>query len=282
MTALLLLCLAAKPLVLDVWPDGKPPGATEAKAGETSRVERKIIHLSDIRRPTLTIFRPDPKKDTGACVVVCPGGGYNILAWDLEGTEVAEWLNGLGVTAAVLKYRVPRPKDLKKGEQPVGPTQDAQRAVRLVRSRAKEWKIDPKRVGILGFSAGGHLAASVALKKPAYEAIDMADEQSARPDFAVLVYTAYLVNEKKDALLPEFVPTKDAPPMFLVHTKDDPVTVQSSILLHKALKDAGVEARLKVYDKGGHGYGLRPSKDAVSGWPKEAAAWLEERGWLKP
>ena len=274
----------AEPLVLDVWPDGTPPGMKDAKAGETVQPQgkgAKVVRLTGIRRPTLTLFRPDPKLDTGACVVVCPGGGYHILAWDLEGTEVAAWLNSLGVSAAVLKYRVPRPAGLKKGEQPIGPTQDAQRAIRLVRSKAAEWKIDPKRVGILGFSAGGHLAASAALKKPAYKAIDKVDERSARPDFAILVYPAYLVTPERDALAADFKVARSAPPMFLVHAHDDGVPAENSVLLYLALKKAGVSADLHVYSKGGHGYGLRPSKDPVSKWPTACAAWLKREGWLK-
>jgi acetyl esterase/lipase len=275
----------AKPPVLDVWPDGLPPGVKEAKAGETVQPDRgkgpKVIRLTDIKRPTLTVYRPDPAKDTGACVVVCPGGGYHILAWDLEGTEVAEWLNSIGVTAAVLKYRVPRPPGLKKGEQPSGPLQDAHRAIRLMRSKAADWKIDPKRVGILGFSAGGHLAASAALKMPTYEAIDKVDEQPARPDFAVLVYPAYLVNEAKDALLPDVKVTKSSPPMFLAHAQDDGVPAENSVLLHLALKRGGVASELHVYSRGGHGFGLRKAGGPAATWPARAGEWMKREGWLK-
>ncbi len=287
MFALILLFAGAdaKPEVLDVWPGGKPPGVKEAKAGETVQPDnpkaRKVLRLTGIERPTLTVYRPDPAKDTGACVVICPGGGYSILAWDLEGTEVAAWLNGLGVTAAVLKYRVPRPPGLKKGEQPPGPLQDAQRAIRLVRSKAAEWKIDPKRVGILGFSAGGHLSASASLKPAGYEAMDKVDEQPCRPDFTVLIYPAYLVTAKRDALLEEFAVTKEVPPMFLAHAHDDGVPAENSVLLYLALKKAGVPADLHIYSKGGHGFGLRESKDPASTWPARCAEWLKREGWLK-
>ncbi|MGL4552742.1 MAG: alpha/beta hydrolase [Gemmataceae bacterium] len=273
-----------KPAVLDVWPDGKPPGVSAVKGGEAVQPDnpkaRKVMRITDIDRPTLTVFRPE--KPNGASVVICPGGGYSILAWDLEGTEVAKWLNGLGVTAAVLKYRVPRPPGLKKGEQPAGPTQDGQRAVSLVRSKAKEWGLDPTRVGVLGFSAGGHLAASVALRSAerSYKPADAVDEVSCKPDFAVLIYPAYLVTDKRDALRPQFAVGKDAPPMFLVHAGDDGVPAESSVRLYLALKEAKVPSELHVYSVGGHGYGLRPSKDPVSGWPAGCADWLRRSGWL--
>ena len=271
--------------VLDVWPDGKPPGVSEVKGGEKVQPDvpgaRKVMRITNIDRPTLTLFHP--KKPNGACVVICPGGGYSILAWDLEGTEVAQWLNGLGVTAAVLKYRVPRPKDLKKGELPTGPYLDGQRAVSLVRSKAKEWGIDPKRVGILGFSAGGHLAASVAIRSEerGYKALDAVDEVSCKPDFAVLIYPAYLVTDRRDALRPEFAVSKATPPMFLAHAGDDGVPAESSVRLYLALKEAKVPSELHVYSVGGHGYGLRPSKDPVSGWPARCEEWLRRSGWLE-
>lgn len=281
----LVVAAEEKPLVLDVWPDGKPPGVTEVKGGETVQPDnpkaRTVKRLSNIDRPTITVFRPDKPNGTG--IVICPGGGYNILAWDLEGTEVAKWLNGLGVTVAVLKYRVPRPTGLKKGEQPIGPLQDGQRALSLVRSKAAEWNLDSKRIGILGFSAGGHLSASVALRsaKRSYKSMDAVDEVSCKPDFAVLIYPAYLVTDKRDALRPEFVVTSAAPPMFLVHAGDDGVPVESSVRLYLALKEAKVPSELHVYSVGGHGYGLRPSKDPVSGWPGRCEEWLRRSGWLE-
>ena len=187
-----------KALTLDVWP-GKAPGDTgeiapekelESKPGKPS-----VKRITNVSRPTLTVFRPAKDKDTGAAVVIAPGGGYNILAWDLEGEEVAAWLNSVGVTGIVLKYRVPRRPDQPKDKPPIGPLQDAQRALSLVRSKAPEWGIDPKRIGILGFSAGGHLTAAAATNfdKRAYESIDTVDKVSCRPDFAVLVYPAYLI-----------------------------------------------------------------------------------------
>src|SRR5262249_20395631 len=158
----------------------------QPKPGENPNVKR----LTNVSKPTLTVFRPEKDKDTGAAVLIAPGGGYNILAWDLEGEEVAAWLNSIGVTGIVLKYRVPRRPDEPRDKPPLGPQQDAQRAMSVVRSKAKEWGIDPKRIGMLGFSAGGHLTAATATNfdKRTYEAIDDTDRVSSRPDFAVLVY----------------------------------------------------------------------------------------------
>jgi acetyl esterase/lipase len=211
LTLVVLLILAAGgrtaegPLVLEVWP-GKAPGETgsigEEKVLEQKPGERPVKRLTNVSKPTLTIFRPAKEKDTGAAVLICPGGGYNILAWDLEGEEVASWLNSLGVTGIVLKYRVPRRPDQPKDQPPPGPLQDAQRALSLVRRHAPEWGIDPKRIGILGFSAGGHLAAATAVNfdRRAYASLDAIDQISCRPDFAVLIYPGYLVPRDKDEL----------------------------------------------------------------------------------
>jgi acetyl esterase/lipase len=191
-----------KPVVLDVWP-GKVPGET-GKIGDEKLLDpnpkdkKAVMRLTNVSKPTITIFRPKKDKDTGAAVVICPGGGYNILAWDLEGEEVAAWLNSIGVTGIVLKYRVPRRPGDAKDKPPIGPLQDAQRAMSLVRSKASEWNIDAKRIGILGFSAGGHLAAATSTNydKRAYESMDDVDKVSCRPDFAVLVYPAYLTAKR--------------------------------------------------------------------------------------
>lgn len=281
-----LALMAAEPTVMDVWPEGKPPGVKEVKGTEKIEpdrpVARKVTRLTNIDRPTMHIYRPTKDKDNGAAVVVCPGGGYAILAWDLEGTEVAQWLNRLGITAIVLKYRVPRPAGLAKGEQPPGPFQDVQRTIRQVRSRAKEWGIDPNRVGVLGFSAGGHLAASAAVRHATktYEPLDDIDKFSARPDFAVLVYPAYLVTEKRDALRPEFAPDRTTPKIFFAHASDDPVPAENSARLYLAMKDANVKGELHLFEVGGHGFGLRPSKDPVSQWPDRCEAWMRRNGWL--
>jgi acetyl esterase/lipase len=213
-------------------------------------------------------------------VVICPGGGFNILAWDLEGTEVAEWLNSIGVTAIVVKYRVPTAR------QPVrwlAPVQDAQRALSLVRAKAGEWGVDPKRIGALGFSAGGVTAGFAAVKngERQYPAVDDADKQSCRPDFAVLIYAAYFVDDATLQLRPEIVVTKDTPPMFLVHAQNDGVKAENSVQLFLALKKAGVPSELHVYDAGGHGFGMRPVANLpVTTWPNRCEEWLARAGWL--
>jgi acetyl esterase/lipase len=212
---------------------------------------------------------------------VCPGGGYNILAYDLEGTEVCRWLNSVGVTGVLLKYRVPARKGL---ERHTAALQDVQRAIGIVRSRAGEWKIDPKRVGVLGFSAGGHLAAAVSnnYAERTYPAVDDADKQSCRPDFALLIYPAYLAQkEDLSKLSPEMKVTAQTSPAFLVMTQDDPIKMENVYTYATALKYAKVPAEVHVYATGGHGYGLRPTANPVSHWPQRAAEWLESQGYLK-
>jgi acetyl esterase/lipase len=292
--ALVLLLVSASPagaadkaLVLDVWP-GKPPGETaqigEEKILEDKPSKRPVKRLTNVSKPTITVFRPAPDKDTGAAVVICPGGGYHILAWDLEGEEVAAWLNSIGVTGIVLKYRVPRRPNQPKDKPPIGPLQDAQRALSLVRSKAEEWKLDPKRIGILGFSAGGHLAAAASTNfdKRAYDPVDQIDETNCRPDFAVLVYPAYLVADKKNELNPDIRVRKECPPTFFAHAGNDGVKAENSVLMYLALKRAGVPAELHVYASGGHGFGLRPSSEPCSTWPGSCAGWLKKQGFLKP
>lgn len=273
-----------KPITLDVWP-GKAPGEDGKTPPEKSDPAKSPVGaiklITNVSHPTLTVYRPAPEKDVGAAVVVCPGGAYRVLAWDLEGTEVAQWLNSLGVTAAVLKYRVPMRASRARHEPPL---QDAQRAVSLLRSRAKEWHIDPHRVGILGFSAGGHLSATTATNfdKRSYTKIDAVDETSCRPDFAVLVYPAYLqVKVGKVDLSPEVRVTKQTPPTFFAHAADDPVSAENSVALYLALRRAGVPAELHIYSVGGHGYGLRRTERAVSTWPQRCADWLRAQGYLK-
>jgi acetyl esterase/lipase len=293
LTAFLFLCPSAfaqeKPVVIDVWP-GKVPGEIEGKIGEEKFLEQKekpgvkpVKRLTNVSKPTISVFRPAKEKDTGAAVVICPGGGYNILAWDLEGEEVAAWLNSIGVTGIVLKYRVPRRPEDGKDKPPIGPLQDAQRAMSLVRSKASEWKLDAKRIGILGFSAGGHLAAetSTNFDKRAYEAIDDVDKVSCRPDFAVLIYPAYLIAKDKSELAPEIRVTKETPRTFFAHASDDGVKSDNSVLMYLALKRAGVAAEMHIYSKGGHGFGLRPSANACSTWPARCSEWLASQGLLK-
>ncbi len=275
------------PKVIDLWP-GKAPGekgevgqekVQEPKAGDRNPVRR----ITNVTHPTLTVFKPAADKDTGAAVVIAPGGGYNILAWDLEGEEVAAWLNSLGVTGIILKYRVPRRPGTPADKAPPQAQLDAQRAVSLVRSKAKELGIDPKRIGMLGFSAGGHLTAWTATNfdKRSYEPLDEADKESCRPDFVVLIYPAYLLEKGKTELAPDIRVSKESPPTFFAHAGDDPVTPLSSVVMYQALKKAGVPAELHVYASGGHGFGLRPSGKPCATWPQRCAEWMNTQGLLK-
>jgi acetyl esterase/lipase len=288
---LISLCLgsltqaADQPLVFDVWPD-KAPGETGAIGAEKlldqQPGQRQVKRLTNVNKPTLTVFRPAKEKDTGAAVLICPGGGYNILAWDLEGEEVAGWLNSIGVTGIVLKYRVPRRPDQPKDKPPLGPLQDAQRAMSLVRSKARELGIDGKRLGILGFSAGGHLAAATSTNfdKRSYDASDETDKISCRPDFAVLIYPAYLIAKDKDELAADIRVSKETPPTFFAHASNDGVKPDNSLLMYLALKRAGVPAELHIYATGGHGFGLRPSQEPCSTWPTRCADWMKTQGFL--
>ncbi len=275
------LVAAGEPEVINVWP-GDVPGEVgdigEERTLPPREGAREVMRVTDVSKPTLTIYRPDKEKDTGTSVVICPGGGYHILAWDLEGTEVAAWLNSIGVTGIVLKYRVPRRKDREKH---LAPLQDAQRAVSLVRQRAEEWGLAKDCIGILGFSAGGHLSAATATNfdKRHYEPIDAVDEVSCRPDFAVLIYPAYLKSD--DGLSPEIRVNENSPPAFFVHAGDDRISPENSVAMYLALKQAKVPAELHVYGSGGHGFGLRPSNHAVSTWPDRCEAWLRNRQLLQ-
>jgi acetyl esterase/lipase len=277
---------ADKPLVLDLWPSS-PPGAKGDAGPEKLTGPKGGRLLTNVSKPTLTVFRPARDKDTGVAVVIAPGGAYRILAWDHEGLAVAAWLNTIGVTGVLLKYRVPVPGDLDSWSDPsFPPRQDAQRALSLVRSKAKEWGIDPHRVGMLGFSAGGHLTALAALHsdKRSYEPIDPADRESCRPDFAVIIYPGGVVKRGSDQLAPAFHVTRKekGPPAFLAQCSDDPVGVENSVRLYLALERAGVPAELHVYTRGGHGFGLRPGKGPASEWPKRCEEWLRDQGILRP
>ena len=265
--------------VIDVWP-GKAPGETRKEAPEESKTTNAVTRTGNVFKPTLTIYRAPKDKDTGTSVIICPGGGYSILAWDLEGTEVAQWLNSAGVTGIILKYRVP----VKKNGDIAGfmPLMDAQRAVSLVRSKAKEWDIDANRIGILGFSAGGHLSAMACtdFDTRSYDAIDDVDKLSCRPDFGVLVYPAYLTVDKTQTLSPEIHVSAKTPPIFIAGAADDGVTNVGSPVLFLALKQAGVSSELHLFTAGGHGFGLRPSAKPCSTWPQRCEEWMKAQGLL--
>jgi acetyl esterase/lipase len=241
--------------------------------------------LTNVSKPSITIYRPAKEKDTGAAVVICPGGGYWNLYWELEGEEVAAWLNSLGVTGIILKYRVPRRPDDPKGEPARRPLQDAQRAISLVRSKAKEWGIAPERIGMAGFSAGGHLAIATATSfdKRSYKAIDDIDKVSCRPDFAILLYSGYLKAKDKNELAPGLSIPKETPPIFLAHGGDDIISSpEHSVVMYQALKRAGVPAELHIYAKATHDFGVRPSDQPCSTWTRSCAEWLRHHGLLKP
>jgi acetyl esterase/lipase len=276
-----------KPLVVDVWPGAAPgdEGSTLKEKRSEGKAVGTVIHLlTDVDHPTLTVYRPAKIKDVGAAVVICPGGGYSVLAMDLEGEDVAAWLNTIGVTGIVLKYRVPRRSSDPKDKPPLGPQRDVQRALSLVRGKAAEWGIDPKRIGVLGFSAGGNLAtlAATNFDKRTYEPIDEVDKVSCRPDFAVLVYPAYLVAAGKDELAQEVRVRKECPPAFFAHAADDPVPAENSVVAYRAWRKAGASAELHIYASGGHGFGLRPSEQPCSTWPQRCGDWLKAQGLLKP
>jgi len=278
------------PLTVTLWPKGAPDepagigpehDTTPPNSGLTGG--KPVIRLGDVTVPTITLYRPAPETETGTAVVVCPGGGYNILAYDLEGTEVCQWLNSIGVTAVLLKYRVPR----RAGrEMYAAPLQDAQRAIGVVRSRAKEWGIRPDRVGILGFSAGGHLSAAISTNydKRTYTPVDDADALSCRPDFTVLIYPAYLTKPDGSLqLAPEIHVDAKTPPAFLAQTEDDPIHVETSIVYYLALKNAHVPAEMHLFPTGGHGYGMRPTDAPVTvGWPRLVESWMLASGFVAP
>jgi acetyl esterase/lipase len=279
---------AAGHVTLQVWP-GVAPGAAAnppAEADTTTAKDhliagRPVVRLGNVSAPSLTVYKAKGgSSGAGAAVVVFPGGGYSILAIDLEGTEVCGWLNAAGVNCVLLKYRVPN-----SGPYPKSPAalEDAQRAMGLVREHAAEWGIDPGRVGVLGFSAGAHLAAALSthFDRRLYDPVDAADKLSCRPDFAIVIYPGYLaLAEKNFAPNPDIDPTANTPPTFLVQAEDDPVHVENALVYFQQLKDAKVPAELHIYAQGGHGYGLRHTELPVTTWPQAAETWLRTIGVL--
>jgi len=254
--------------VVKIWPEGKIPLKTSDSPEKSLPANDNIIRLTDINVPSLTVY---PAEDTGkpnAAVMICPGGGYSILAWDLEGTEIAAWLNKLGISAFVLKYRVPNNRDASLC--------DAQRAMGLIRAKAQAFNIDSKRLGIMGFSAGAHLSVrtSTNFEKRFYESVDEADAQPCRPDFALIIYPAYLFTAGYK-MAPELPVTEKTPPTFLIQAEDDGPYVDSSLAYYVALKAAKVPAELHLFPAGGHGYGIRKHNKPTDAWPESAADWLK-------
>jgi acetyl esterase/lipase len=282
---------ADEPLVVDVWP-GKPAGDNAETIGPEKWLDPRPGDkwqkwVTNVTRPTLTIYRPPQDKDNGAAALICPGGGYHALMWDLEGEEVAAWLNSLGVTGMILKYRCPRRPGETTTVPAPGPLKDAQRAVSLVRSKAREWKLDPRRIGMIGFSAGGHLVGATAtnFSQRSYEPVDEIDQVSCRPDFGIMAYPGYLYPLDTQQLSPTIRIVPDAPPLFLVHASDDPVKgsdVRNSLMFSLALKQAGISSELHIYSSGGHGFGVRQDGGPTSGWTRSCADWLDRSGMLRP
>ncbi len=268
--------------VLTVWPGAAPdatpaagPEENKAKPGEGYIAGRPIIRLGNVSTPTLTLY-PAVGKPTGAAVVVFPGGAYQILAIDLEGTEVCDWLTHRGVACIILKYRVPNSGPYPRSPQAL---EDAQRAMGLVRQHAAEWGIDPHRLGVLGFSAGAHLAAALSTHytQRLYPEIDAADQQSCRPDFAFIIYPGYLADSSKGfAFSPDIPVTAETPPSFILQAENDyQAHVENAIQYFMALKQVKVPAELHIYTEGGHGFGLRRTSLPITDWTDLADRWLK-------
>lgn len=261
-----------------------PKGAPGEKAKMIEKADKEggkvggesVLRITNVSEPTLTIYPAPEEVATGTAILICPGGGYEILAYDLEGDEVCEWLNNIGITAVLLKYRVPRRAGLEKHEAPL---QDLQRAMGYVRAHAEELNIDPERIGVMGFSAGAHLSAmlSTNFSKRTYPPVDNADKISCRPDFCLLVYPAYLHGENFQ-LAPELKVSSETPPTLIIQTEDDKSFIDSSLFYYYALKEAGIPASMHLYSKGGHGYGLRDTGTPVNEWPDRAEDWFHEIG----
>jgi acetyl esterase/lipase len=295
-------------------PDSQPTTGQEQMATETKELVggRPWVYVSNVSKPTMTVYSPKGK-NTGVAVVVFPGGGYEILAIDLEGTEVCDWLTSNGITCVLLKYRVPadggypRPAYPKSGPYPESPMalEDAQRTMGLVRLHAAEWQIDPHKIGVLGFSAGGHLVAAISTQyqKRLYPAVDAADNESCRPDFAVALYPGHLSLAAAEwdakqgtkkfvvphpanadpqlALNPAIFGTHETPPTFLLQAEDDHVdNVDDALSYYIALKNAGVPVEMHLYAHGGHAFGLRRTNQPITGWPALVETWLGTIGMI--
>jgi acetyl esterase/lipase len=254
--------------IVYLWP-GRVPGETREKQSPITEPSRNdnVLRYNEVTNPAAEVFLPNSKTSNGGAVIICPGGGYRILAYDKEGTEIAAWLNKLGFAAFVLQYRVPDKRE--------GALQDAQRIIRIVKKNADKWKIDPRKIGIMGFSAGGSLSArtSSQYNKKTYEPVDEADSLSCRPSFALLIYPAYLDQGPGNTITPEFQLDNGTPPLFIFQTEDDPYG-NSALVMASALRKAKIPFELHLLPEGGHGYGLRAGNPAAETWPTLAEKWL--------
>jgi acetyl esterase/lipase len=260
--------LVADPLVLDLWPNGVPLSGPKAEPSEEVRTNKNgILRITNVSSPQMTVYRPDDPN--GAAVLVCPGGGYKILAYEHEGTDVCEFLTKHGVTAILLKYRVPSPREVA--------LQDAQRALGMIHHHAGEWSIDPDRIGMLGFSAGGNLTVMTCLhgSERTYSINEKLDVENPTPSFAIPVYPAYLVERGTEGPLLSDINVKDtSPPLCLVHAADDPWTASGSFLLAVEYKKHDIPCEVHVYAKGGHGFGMKKNGLPVDAWPYRVIEWM--------
>ena len=267
-----------KPILL--FPNGAP--------GETSKMIEvedlsgnktagcPVSRITNVSSPTITFYPAPTDNNSGTTIIVNPGGGYNILAYNLEGTEICKRFNSFGINCVLVKYRVPRREGLEKHEAPL---QDLQRAIAYTRSHSKEWGIDENKIGVMGFSAGAHLSAmaSNGFNELSYPAVDANDKVNLRPDFCMLIYPAYLDGENF-SLAPEVKVTDNTPPTFIVQAQDDSSYINSSLFYYYALTEAKVPSALHLYPSGGHGFGLRNTGHLVNEWPFRAVSWLREIG----
>ena len=288
--------VSAQPQTIKLWPSN-PPGSISDPSYTEIIQTTDILRIEKVIDPTITVYLPSGEKATGSAVIICPGGGYGILAYDYEGTDIAKWYNTIGVAGIVLKYRLP--SDVIMQNKSIGPLQDAQEAIRIVRRKAREWNINPNKIGIMGFSAGGHLAATASThyNQKVYE---IKDSTSARPDFSILIYPVISMNKELthggsrinllgknpdqalvDLFSNELQVTKDTPTAFMVHAlNDNGVPVQNSINYLMALKKNNVSGELHIYEKGGHGFSMRKTDGTEGNWPEALKSWMKVKGLL--
>lgn len=277
------------PLEMEIWP-GPVPGDTGIEGQEKFHIHHSRFEgigqtrlLTNVTRPGIKVYLPAPEKNTGTAMVICPGGGYWDLFWDLEGEEIAAWLVSQGMAGILLKYRVPRRAGEEKKLPAPGPLLDAQRAVSTVRSHADEWHIRPDRIGIVGFSAGGHLSLATATRfhERGYAQVDEIDDVSCRPDFAVLCYSGYLKHRERDEVAAGIQIPPDTPPVFITHASDDSESdVAHSVIMYLALHRTGIPTELHVYATGEHDFGVRQNGNLPASWPQLCLNWLRSRDLL--